>query len=88
MTRYLLPLVFHSLPLVTLYLGWYYGTAAMVLGVAVPYIKVAKLSAFAERLVAGRPLGADGEAELAGLEVAIRRWRQLTFLKVSPPAAS
>ena len=78
--RFVLPTLFHLIPLAPLVNGRPYGTIAAVLFVALPYIKVFKLR---------QDLGeAKSERERQGLKAAISRWRAFTFLPVaaeSPP---
>jgi hypothetical protein len=86
-TRYLLPVLFHLTPLVPLFWGRYYGALAMLLGVALPYIKVAKLRTYAALLEgADEPLSGKAQEELRLLRLSIARWRALTFLSVVPAA--
>ena len=76
----LLAIPYHLIPLIPLFMGLPFASIAAFLLVAVPYIKVQKLTAqLAQCNVEG------SVKEKASLERTIRLWRGLTFLKVSAP---
>ena len=76
----LFAVLYHLIPLVPLVMGLHSASIAAFLLVAVPYIKVQKLSAQLEQSKLE-----DNLKEKASLERAIRLWRGLTFLKEPAP---
>ena len=85
-----LPILFHLTPIIPLGMGWTYITVAALILVAVPYIKVRKLSAQLADLLDRHPDGAASarlderqrlvlEKEKASLEKTIRLWASLTL---------
>jgi hypothetical protein len=85
-----LPIIFHLIPLVPLWMHWPYVTIAAFILVGVPYIKVRKLSAQLADLVERHPLENASrtlderqrlvlEKEKSSLERTIRLWHALTL---------
>ena len=84
------PILFHLTPLIPLWMGWPYVTVAAIILVAVPYIKVRKLTAQLIDLTE-RHSDAPGNKSLAerqrlalakekaSLQKTIRLWESLTF---------
>ena len=77
--RWIIVLLWHSLPFWELLNGWYFACIAMVGLVALPYIKVRKLEQYAADLKFQQPLNAEAQGELASLHTAISRWHFLTW---------
>lgn len=88
--RKALPILFHLTPLIPLWLGWPYITIAGIILVAVPYIKVRKLTAQLADLLEHdeRSINTKNrderhellvEKEKASLEKTIRLWDALTL---------
>lgn len=69
------PIIFHCLPLVPLAYGRHYATAATLLLIALPYIKVKKLRVLRDEM---RRAGAP-EMETEEIRKVMDRWQILTF---------
>jgi hypothetical protein len=85
-----LPILFHLTPLIPLWLGWPYITIAGIILVAVPYIKVRKLTAQLTDLLEHPQSNISAKdrderrdiflaKEKASLEKTIRLWDSLTL---------
>lgn len=90
MRRKPLPILYHLLPLIPIWMQWPYVTIAAFILVAVPYIKVRKLSAQLADLTERHPrenslrdIDARQDQALAkeksSLERTIRLWESLTL---------
>ena len=88
--RKALPILFHLTPLIPLWLAWPYITIAGIILVAVPYIKVRKLTAQLNDLLEHHEGSISAknrderrelllEKEKASLEKTIRLWDALTL---------
>lgn len=84
--RFILPALLHGAPLVPFALGYYYVGVAMLLLVALPYIKLKKFEAQIADIEAKapEPRHRKVDAELAEIRKTSRLWAALTFRPDEP----
>jgi hypothetical protein len=70
--------LFHLTPLLPVYFGFYYGFAACLLLVALPYIKSKKLE---DSLAILGENSTEAQDQQASIQRSLTFWRRFTFLR-------
>jgi hypothetical protein len=78
-TRWMVVILWHSVPVWAYTFGSRYAVAAALLLVMLPYIKCRKLTQQADNLLLSRDTGDGVQAEVQSIHAARRRWQYLTW---------